>query len=134
MEPGTSMLRPDNYGLLMALLFAGWIFGLACVIVSHRLARRLGRSNKPVALKVSVPTVLFLLNVVLLIAIPKSISDYYGSHYGYQLQPGEEPGPLGDPSEYLIMLLVFFNFLLVCGYALYLTGVFFKSLLSGKRT
>jgi len=68
------MQRPDNYGLLMALLFAGWIFGLACVIVSHRLARLLGKSNKPVALRISVPTVLFLLNIVLLIAIPMIIT------------------------------------------------------------
>lgn len=119
------MQRPENFSLLFLLLFAGWIFILLSGISSHYFARHVVLKTRFLTLKICVPPALLLLNIVLFIAIPVGIGRYYGSHYGYQLQPGEAPGPMGSPADLFCILLLLFNLVLLCGYALYLASLFF---------
>jgi len=120
------MQRPDNLGLLFLLVFSGWIFALVSGVSSHYLARQVFLKSRFLTLKICVPPALLLLNVVLFLLVPLIIGQYYDRHYGYQLQPDEAPGPMGSESDMLLMLFLFFDIIVLCGYALYLVGLFFK--------
>jgi hypothetical protein len=104
----------------------GWILVLVSGISSHFLLRRIIQKSSLLTLKICVPPALLLLNIVLFLAIPAGIGAYYNDHYGYQLQPGEAPGPMSSESDLLIMLLLLFDLLLLCGYTLYLVSLFFR--------
>lgn len=120
------MDRPDNFGLLLLLISSGLIFVLASGVSSHHLARHFILKSRFLVLKFCAPPILLLLNIGLFLLIPLAIIRYYGRHYGYQLQPGEELGPMISVSDLFLMLFLSFDIVLICGYALYLVGVLFR--------
>src|SRR6266436_6541251 len=122
------MQRPENYGLLAMLIFAGGVLMLAIAIAGHVWGRRIVLHGRYLALRVCVPPLLILLVIALFFIIPAGLASFYQSSYGYQLQPGEASGPLGDTNtgDFIVVLLWPFGFVLlfVYGLVLFAFGVF----------
>jgi hypothetical protein len=112
------MQRPENYALLGMLIFAGGVVMLAVAIACHICGRRVIRHSRYLALRVCVPALLILLVIGLFAIIPASLADFYQSSYGYQLQPGEASGPMGETGGLIVVLLWPFGFLLLFIYVL----------------
>jgi hypothetical protein len=120
------MQRPDNYPLLAVLILAGGVVMLAIAIACHFWGRRIVLHGGHLVLRVGAPPLLILLVIALFFVIPAGLAGFYQSSYGYQLQPGEAPGPMGDTGVIIVVLLWPFGFvlLLVYGLVLFAYGVF----------
>jgi hypothetical protein len=129
------MQRPENYGLFWMLIFAGGILMLAIAIACHMGGRRVILHGRYLAFRVCVPPMLILLVMALFVVIPAALANFYKSSYGYQMQPGEAPGPLGDTNtgDFIVVLLWPFGFVLLFVYALAWAVGFFRWLLSSPN-
>ena len=114
------MQKPENATLFLVLLFAGAVLMLAIGITCHLWSRRIILRGRYLALKICVPPLLMLLVIALFVIIPVTLSGFYSSSYGYQLQPGEPSGPLGTTGELIGVLPLLFGCAVLFCYALFL--------------
>jgi hypothetical protein len=116
------MQRPDNIPLLISLALAGAIVMAIIGIICHIWVRRIIISGRHLAIRICVPLLLLFLVLILYLAVPVALDTFYQISYGYQLQPGEAPGPLGDSglSDFVFGPLILFGLVLLFGYAIFL--------------
>jgi hypothetical protein len=124
------MQRPENFSLFVLLILAGVVVMAAAAITAHICARRVILRSRYLALKVCVPPLLLLSIIALFVRWPVVLSNFYSSSYGYQLQPGEPPGPLGSAGDFITVLLWLLGMACLIGYGLYVLFLFFRLWLS----
>jgi hypothetical protein len=126
------MQRPENYVLFWMLTFAGGVCMLAVAITFEMWGRRIVLRSHHLALKICVPPLLILSALALFVIVPAVLAAFYDSSYGYQMEPGELPGPLGDTGmgSFIVVMLWPFGIILLFLYALILAFQFFRWLLS----
>jgi hypothetical protein len=105
---------------LWSLALGAAVVMIVAGMICHALARRIIVSSNHLILKIFVPFLLASLVIVLYVGVPLAIATFYDASYGYQLQPGESPGPLGNSSDLIIMLLLLFGLALLLGYIIFL--------------
>jgi hypothetical protein len=124
------MQRPENYGFLVLLILIGIILMLAVGITGHQWARRVILRGRYLVLKIAMPPLLFGLVTVFFVVVAAGFTALYQSFYGYQVQPGEAYGPLGDDGNaggIIGILLLLFGVIFFAGYALYLIFLFLRA-------
>jgi hypothetical protein len=114
------MERPESPTLFALSLIGGFTLMTAIAVYCHLLARRIILGSSRRALKIFVSPLIFVFVVAVFICLPGGLAAFYSAHYGYQLQPDETPGPLGNIGGFIAVLLWLLGFVSLLAYAVYL--------------
>jgi hypothetical protein len=121
------MARPDNFFVLalfdVSIVLLMYIGCTACRAWAIRIILR----GHYLAAKILVPPLLGFFLLMLFAILSVAFTNFYDHFFGYQLQPDEVDGPLGNSSSLNLVLVWLYGILMILGYFLSFAPLLFRS-------